>query len=89
MSIKNLCGSSSDVLVFSAMEKNALKADLAAHGISQADFAQRLKMDDSRLSRILSGRVPMPAGFEETARIQIEIFVKAEAARQKVLKGDS
>ena len=72
--------------MFSTMGKNVLKGEIAAHGISQSDLAQRLRMDDSRLSRILSGRVPMPEGFEELARSQIEILAKAESARQKILK---
>ena len=75
--------------IVSCMEKNRkLKAALAELGIPQWELANRLGMDHGRLSKILSGRLAMPADFEELAQEQVAILRKAEKAKQEVLNSE-
>lgn len=66
-----------------------LRARLIGTGVFQADMAGRLGLNESALSRILSGRDPMPEGFPERwdaaiadiTRERYEMAVSRRAAR--------
>ena len=66
-----------------------LRRRVRASGISQDRLAQALGMDRSRLSRILSGAIRRPDGFEERATRALDVLETAEVAaaeeRRRVL----
>lgn len=66
-----------------------LRAELArAYPLRNRDIAAELGIDDSLLSKILSGSRPMPDGFPEQFRTAVETAARKKAEHLLSIAGD-